>query len=127
MNEGTQEDFEWLLREIGEGGGGAVWCEARLIDGIPDEEVRCLFNQARDADYDAITKEALAAAKSLRPKLKSEAINDLRNNPPAATRASSRRAEATGELPPTRGAVPSTRVEACYSNLSTTAAMTCSG
>jgi hypothetical protein len=79
MNEGTQEDFEWLLREIGQGGGGAVLCEARLIDGISDEEVRRLFDQARDADYDEITKEALAAAKSLRPKLKPEAINDLRS------------------------------------------------
>ena len=79
MNEGTQEDFEWLLREIGEGGGEAVLCEARLIDGTSDEEVRGLFDQARDADYDEITKEALAAAKSLRPKLKPEAINDLRS------------------------------------------------
>src|SRR5262245_19932732 len=60
MNEGTQEDFEWLLREIGEGGGDAVLCEARLIDGISDEEVRRLFDQARDGDYDEITKEALA-------------------------------------------------------------------
>jgi Protein ChrB, N-terminal len=73
MNEGTQEDFEWLLREIGERGGEAVLCEARLIDGISDVEVRRLFDQARDADYDEITKEALAAAKSLRPKLKPEA------------------------------------------------------
>jgi hypothetical protein len=29
MNEETQEDFEWLLREIVEGGGEAVVCEAR--------------------------------------------------------------------------------------------------
>jgi hypothetical protein len=79
MNEGTQEDFEWLLREIGEGGGEAVLCEARLIDGISDEEVRRLFDQARDTDYDDITKEALAAAKSLRPNLKPEDITDLRS------------------------------------------------
>src|SRR5215216_6745164 len=56
MNEGTQEDFEWLLRQIREGGGDAVLCEARLIDGISDEDVRRLFDQARDADYDEITK-----------------------------------------------------------------------
>ena len=30
MNEETQEDFEWLLREIRKGGGEAVVCEARL-------------------------------------------------------------------------------------------------
>src|SRR6187200_1536899 len=54
MNEETQEDFEWLLREIVEGGGEAVVCEARLIDGLSDQEVRALFNRARDEDYDAI-------------------------------------------------------------------------
>lgn len=31
-NEQTQEDFEWLLREISEGGGEAMLCEARLIE-----------------------------------------------------------------------------------------------
>ena len=50
MNEETQEDFEWLLREIVEGGGEAVVCEARLIDGLSDQEIRALFDQARDAD-----------------------------------------------------------------------------
>jgi hypothetical protein len=57
-DEQTQEDFEWLLREITEGGGEAVVCEARLIDGLSDEEVRALFNRARDEDYDAIAEEA---------------------------------------------------------------------
>jgi hypothetical protein len=57
-DEQTQEDFEWLLREITEGGGEAVVCEARLIDGLSDEEVRALFNRARDKDYDAIAEEA---------------------------------------------------------------------
>src|SRR6516164_4398844 len=47
MNEETQEDFEWLLREIQEGGGEAFLCEARLIDGLSDEEVRALFGRAR--------------------------------------------------------------------------------
>src|SRR6202007_2560434 len=57
MNEETQEDFEWLLREIREGGGEAFVCEARLIDGLSDEEVRALFDRARDADYAALAKE----------------------------------------------------------------------
>ena len=51
MNEETQEDFEWLLREIQEGGGEAFLCEARLIDGLSDEEVRVLFDRARDAEH----------------------------------------------------------------------------
>src|SRR5881394_3248978 len=78
MGEGTQEDFEWLLREIVEGGGEAFLCETRLIDGLSDEEVRKLFDEARDADYESIVKDAGAISKSLRPKLKSESVNELR-------------------------------------------------
>ena len=40
-NEQTQEDFEWLLKEITEGGGEAMICEA-LTDGVSDREVRSL-------------------------------------------------------------------------------------
>jgi hypothetical protein len=68
MNEETQEDFEWLLREIREGGGEAFVCEARLIDGLSDEEVRTLFDRARDADYAELTKEAQGLSKSQRRK-----------------------------------------------------------
>src|SRR5438105_15745169 len=76
--EGTQEDFEWLLREIVEGGGEAFLCETRLIDGLSDEEVRKLFDEARDEDYEKIAKDARILIKSLRPKMKAGAINDLR-------------------------------------------------
>jgi hypothetical protein len=82
MNEETQEDFEWLLREIVEGGGEAFLCEARLIDGLSDEEVRSLFDKARDADYGEIVKEARSLAKmlakSLRPKAKPETLAEHR-------------------------------------------------
>lgn len=54
----TQEDFEWLLKEILEGGGEAMICEARLIDGLSDAQARALFDAARDEDYEAISKEA---------------------------------------------------------------------
>jgi hypothetical protein len=78
MSEGAQEDFEWLLREIVEGGGEAFLCETRLIDGLSDEEVRKLFDQARDTDYQEIAKEARALTRSLRPNMKSEAVNERR-------------------------------------------------
>jgi hypothetical protein len=77
MNEETQEDFEWLLREIVEGGGEAFVCEARLIDGLSDERVRALFDQARDADYQGIVKQARALTKS-RPSAKSEVVAEQR-------------------------------------------------
>jgi hypothetical protein len=68
-NEQTQEDFEWLLKEITEGGGEAMICEAKLIDGVSDPEVRSLFTAARDEDYEAIAKEARALAEALRQDL----------------------------------------------------------
>ncbi|ACB96126.1 chromate resistance protein ChrB domain-containing protein [Beijerinckia indica] len=64
-NAETQEDFEWLLKEIVEGGGEAMVCEARLIDGLSDAQVRALFDTARDEDYEAIAKEGRALADSL--------------------------------------------------------------
>ncbi|MDH6231785.1 hypothetical protein M2281_002383 [Mesorhizobium soli] len=59
-NAETQEDFEWLLKEIVEGGGEALVCEARLIDGLSDAQARGLFDAARDEDYEEIAKEARA-------------------------------------------------------------------
>src|SRR4029078_7928739 len=56
MSEEAQEDFEWLLREIEQGGGEAFICEARLIDGLSDQEIRTLFERARDAAYAHIGK-----------------------------------------------------------------------
>jgi len=64
-NTETQEDFEWLLKEIVDGGGEAMLCEARLIDGLTDAQVRALFDAARDADYAEIAKEARDLAKAL--------------------------------------------------------------
>src|SRR6266403_2265814 len=78
MNEETQEDFEWLLREIEQGGGEAFVCEARLIDGLSDQEIRTLFDQARDADYAQLLKDARALAKSLRPNAKGSALAEVR-------------------------------------------------
>src|SRR3954464_13806172 len=57
MGDGALEDFEWLLREIVEGGGEAFMCETRLIDGLTDEQVQKLFDAARDADYRDIASE----------------------------------------------------------------------
>lgn len=64
-NAETQEDFAWLLKEIVEGGGEALVCEARLIDGLSNDQARALFDAARDADYDEIAKDARALAARL--------------------------------------------------------------
>ncbi|MBV9517621.1 MAG: chromate resistance protein [Hyphomicrobiales bacterium] len=56
------EDFQWLLREIEQGGGEGIICEANLVDGLSDQDVRGLFDAARDADYAEIAKELRALA-----------------------------------------------------------------
>ena len=61
----AQEDFEWLLREIVQGGGEAIVCEARLVEGLTDQEVRALFDRARDEDYEELAKELRAVAAAL--------------------------------------------------------------
>ena len=57
-NDQTQEDFQWLLREITEGGGEASLCEARFVDGLSDDQVEALFPAAREAEYAQIAEEA---------------------------------------------------------------------
>src|SRR5919106_5233778 len=64
-DEQTQEDFQWLVREIVGSGGEASLCEARFVDGLSDQQVRALFDAARDADYEAIRNEAGGLADGL--------------------------------------------------------------
>jgi hypothetical protein len=56
----AQEDFEWLLKEISDGGGEGMICEARLLDGLTDEDVRGLFNETRSQGYAEVSKDARA-------------------------------------------------------------------
>jgi hypothetical protein len=61
----TQEDFQWVLREVIEGGGDGTLCEARLVDGITDDQVEELFQAARTADYGQIADDARRVAGTL--------------------------------------------------------------
>src|SRR3954465_8261736 len=65
--EQSQEDFEWLLKEVQEQGGEGLICEAKLVGGLSDQEIEELFRRARDADYEELAKEARALAISLDP------------------------------------------------------------
>jgi hypothetical protein len=75
LNDQTQEDFRWLVREIIGSGGEASLCEARFVDGLSDQQVRALFDAARDADYEAIRQEAGALADSLAAQPERQAEN----------------------------------------------------
>ena len=62
-SEQAQEDLNWVLREIVEGGGDASLVEARLVEGLNDEQVKEMFRAARDADYGAVLEEARELAR----------------------------------------------------------------
>jgi hypothetical protein len=62
----TREDFEWLAREVAELGGSATVCEARLVQGRDDREIEEIFQAAREADYQALLKDAQQLDASLR-------------------------------------------------------------
>ena len=72
-NDQSQEDFQWVLREIMEGGGDGTLCEARLIDGVTDDDIEGLFQSARAADYAQISEAARLITRTLPVKLKPEA------------------------------------------------------
>ncbi|MBP2150915.1 chromate resistance protein ChrB domain-containing protein [Xanthobacter flavus] len=75
----TQEDFQWLVKEIAAGGGEAMVCEARLVDGLTDAQVRALFDAARDTDYAAIAEDARAITAALDAEASGEKRADARS------------------------------------------------
>jgi hypothetical protein len=64
------ELFEWLARELVGLGGQASLCEGRFVDATTDDDIQRRFVEARNADYDELTK----AAKQLAAKLKRKRI-----------------------------------------------------
>lgn len=65
LDDETQEDFQWVLREVVKGGGDASIVEARFIDGLSDEQVISLFQAARERDYRELAGHARAVAAEL--------------------------------------------------------------
>jgi hypothetical protein len=67
-----RDQFARLLKEIEHNHGDGVLYEADLVAGMRDDQVRALFNAARDTDYHAVTAElrrlAQAWKKSKKPK-----------------------------------------------------------
>lgn len=63
--EGALEDFQWVRREILEGGGEATVAEAELVDGLSDEQVKAKFRATSDAEYDQVADEARALGATL--------------------------------------------------------------
>jgi hypothetical protein len=58
LNDQTQEDLQWIAREIVQEGGEATLCKASFVEGLRDEQIESMFQAAREADYAQIAEEA---------------------------------------------------------------------
>ena len=57
------EDFLWTAKEIEAGKGEALVCEARMLLGATDGQLRAQFDAAREADYVTLVEEGKGAKK----------------------------------------------------------------
>jgi hypothetical protein len=62
----AQEDLQWIAQEIVAGGGDAHLFEGDFVEGVANDAAVAQFKEARNADYDVIAADALAAMKSAR-------------------------------------------------------------
>jgi hypothetical protein len=67
-NDACREHLEWVVREIERNGGEASVCEARLLEGFGDDEIRAAFVEARELDYQALAEEAKKLLEASAPK-----------------------------------------------------------
>ena len=61
----TLEDFQWIRRQILDGGGEATLVEATLLEGLENGDVEDLFRAARTVEYEDIAAEAVKALETL--------------------------------------------------------------
>jgi len=67
-NEETQEDFEWLRREIAQGGGEGWVFGCETLGGLSDAEIEDGFRKLRDPDFAAMAEECRPLLDQLRSK-----------------------------------------------------------
>jgi len=56
--EQSREDLSWTLKQIVEGGGDGSISEVRFVEGLSDEQIVTLFQNARKSDYEKLTQES---------------------------------------------------------------------
>ena len=69
-NDSSYESFEWIMREIVQGKGEATLCEANFVEGLENNQIQALFNQARDSEYSTLAEEARKIFKAFPSKSK---------------------------------------------------------
>jgi hypothetical protein len=65
---GHYEHFQWLTKLIRDSGGEATLVRVREIEGMPDEKLVGLFNEARDREYGPIGKGLLNLSRERKPR-----------------------------------------------------------
>jgi hypothetical protein len=68
-SESSVEDFQWVRRELVEGGGEATVVDAHFVDGVSDAEIETQFRDARDDEYREIASELRAVGKRIPAKI----------------------------------------------------------
>lgn len=58
FSEQSREDLSWTLKEIIDGGGDGSISEVRFVEGLTDDQIISLFQNARKSDYEKIIQEA---------------------------------------------------------------------
>ena len=58
FSEQSREDLSWTLKEVIDGGGDGSISEVRFVEGLTDEQVISLFQNARKSDYEKIIQDA---------------------------------------------------------------------
>ncbi|MCU0600358.1 MAG: chromate resistance protein [Desulfobacterales bacterium] len=64
-NESSYEDFSWVLKEIAQNGGDANMAEVKFLEGITDDQIVALFQEARLVDYEKFIQDVLLLRKEL--------------------------------------------------------------
>src|SRR4051812_24443504 len=72
FGEQTQEDLQWIAREIASEGGEATICRATLVEGMNDQQLEALFQAARDADFAELGEEAREVLQTIPSRGKTE-------------------------------------------------------
>jgi hypothetical protein len=79
-NDTSREDFSWVRREIVDGGGEAVVLSATTVEGLSDEELERMFQDARAKDYAELAAELAPlteGGRSEKPRERQAALADL--------------------------------------------------
>jgi hypothetical protein len=58
LSEQSREDLSWTLKEIVENGGDGSISETQFVEGLSDEQIQALFQNARKSDYEKLIQEA---------------------------------------------------------------------